>query len=147
MQGVGLTRMTTEWHGAALTPLTGGYSGETFLVGEDPDEQVVLRIYRRDPGRALVDASLLRLVRGLLPVPGVLEERPATDDVPCHTRHREARRRHPRLAAAANPPDLDWDTLGQHLGYLLARLSGIPFLRPGRFDGPDLECRGHLDAG
>lgn len=130
--------MTTEWHGAALTPLTGGYSGETFLVGEDPDEQVVLRIYRRDPGRALVDASLLRLVRGLLPVPDVLEERPATDTSPAILVTRKLDGVTLESLLRANPPDLDWDTLGQHLGYLLARLSGIPFLRPGRFDGPDL---------
>ena len=130
--------MTTEWHGAALTPLTGGYSGETFLVGEDPDEQVVLRIYRRDPDRALVDASLLRLVRGLLPVPDVLEERPATDTSPAMLVTRKLDGVTLEALLRANPPDLDWETLGQHLGYLLARLSGIPFLRPGRFDGPDL---------
>ena len=56
--------MTTDWYGAPVTPLSGGYSGETFLVGADPAEQVVLRIYRREPERAVIDAGLLRLMRG-----------------------------------------------------------------------------------
>ena len=74
--------MTTDWHGAPVTPLSGGYSGETFLVGSDPADQVVLRIYRRAPERAVVDAGLLRLLRGVLPVASVLEVRPASADEP-----------------------------------------------------------------
>ena len=73
--------MTTDWHGAPVTPLSGGYSGETFLIGSDPADQVVLRIYRRAPERAVVDAGLLRLLRGVLPVASVLEVRPASADL------------------------------------------------------------------
>ena len=58
--------------GAEVVPLSGGYSGETFLVTGD-GEQAVLRLYARDPGRAAVDQALLERLRGLLPVPGVLE--------------------------------------------------------------------------
>jgi aminoglycoside phosphotransferase (APT) family kinase protein len=58
--------------GAEVVPLSGGYSGETFLVTA-PGEQAVLRLYARDPGRAAVDHALLRRLRGLLPVPRVLE--------------------------------------------------------------------------
>jgi Ser/Thr protein kinase RdoA (MazF antagonist) len=58
--------------GAQVVPLSGGYSGETFLV-TGAGEQAVLRLYARDPGRAAVDQALLERLRGLLPVPRVLE--------------------------------------------------------------------------
>lgn len=58
--------------GAEVVPLSGGYSGETFLV-TGAGEQAVLRLYARDPGRAAVDQALLERLRGLLPVPRVLE--------------------------------------------------------------------------
>src|SRR5687768_18523923 len=66
---------------AGLTPLAGGHSGETFLA-DVAGEQSVVRIYGpgsawRGPLAAEVDAAVLRLVRGLLPVPEVLEVRPA----------------------------------------------------------------------
>ncbi len=66
---------------SSLTPLAGGWSGETF-VAEVAGERQVVRIHARDPRRAEVDAALLRLVRGLVPVPDVLEVRrpdPSTD--------------------------------------------------------------------
>lgn len=127
-----------DWHGTAMTPLAGGYSGETFLAATG-GEQVVVRIYRRDPQRAAIDASLLRLVRGIVPVPEVLEVRPAdgerpavvvteylSDGLPLHQLLR------------LDPPDLDWETLGLNLGWVLGCLSGIPFLRPGVFADADL---------
>src|SRR6185369_10770832 len=58
--------------GAEVVPLSGGYSGETFLV-TGAGEQAVLRLYARRPERAAVDQALLDRVRGLLPVPRVLE--------------------------------------------------------------------------
>jgi len=58
--------------GADVRPLSGGYSGETFLVTTG-GEQAVLRLYARNPARAAVDRALLERVRGLLPVPRVLE--------------------------------------------------------------------------
>lgn len=121
-----------DWFGTPLAPLAGGYSGESFLVGTG-DDRVVMRIYRRDPDRAAVDASLLRLVSGIVPVPAVLELRPATADQP------------PVLVTEfldgipldrvlrADPPGLDWETLGCNLGWVLGCLSGIPFLRFGQF--------------
>ncbi len=62
-----------------LTPLAGGHSGETF-VADAAGERSVVRIYaqrgaRRGPHAVEVDAAVLRLVRGLLPVPEVLEMR------------------------------------------------------------------------
>jgi aminoglycoside phosphotransferase (APT) family kinase protein len=58
--------------GAEVVPLSGGYSGETFLV-TGAGEQAVLRLYARHPERAAVDQALLARLRGLLPVPRVLE--------------------------------------------------------------------------
>jgi hypothetical protein len=61
-----------------LVPLAGGFSGETFVT-EAGGERTVVRIYgkhsrsRRGPEAGTIDAAVLRLVRGLVPVPEVLE--------------------------------------------------------------------------
>lgn len=129
--------------GFGLAPLAGGHSGETFLA-ESAGERSVVRIYGersawRGPEAAQVDAAVLRLVRGLLPVPEVLE----------------ARRPDP---AAGSPgllvtsflpgtrldlllPELDEAarrTVGRHLGALVARLAQMPMPRPGIFVDGDL---------
>ena len=67
-----MSRATALFPGAEVAPLSGGYSGETFLVTSAGD-QAVLRLYARRPERAAVDQALLERVRGLLPVPRVLE--------------------------------------------------------------------------
>ena len=67
-----MSRATALFPGAEVAPLSGGYSGETFLVTA-AGEQAVLRLYARRPERAAVDRALLDRVRGLLPVPLVLE--------------------------------------------------------------------------
>ncbi len=130
--------MAMDWFGTSLTPLDGGYSGETFVVGADPAEQVVLRIYRRNPDRALVDASLLRLVRGILPVPEVIEARPARGAEPALLVTEKLDGVSLDALLRADPPGVDWEEIGLDLGVILARLSGIPFLRPGLFEGADL---------
>ena len=127
-----------DWFGTSLTPLDGGYSGETFVVGADPADQVVLRIYRRNPDRALVDASLLRLVRGILPVPEVIEVRPALGDEPALLVTEKLDGVPLDALLRADPPGVDWEEIGLDLGFILGRLSGIPFLRPGLFQGADL---------
>ncbi len=63
----------------SLQPLAGGFSGETFLAGA-AGEQTVIRVYggrsaQRGPLAPEVDAAVLELVRGLLPVADVLEVR------------------------------------------------------------------------
>jgi len=119
-----------------LTPLTGGWSGETFLA-EAGGERTVVRIYtpgRRDDAAPEIDAAVLRLVRLLVPVPEVLEVR----------RGSAAADRPGLLVTAYLPgqrgdlllPDLDpagLATLGSRLGAIAADLSGMPTLRPGRF--------------
>jgi aminoglycoside phosphotransferase (APT) family kinase protein len=121
----------------AMTPLDGGWSGETF-VAEVAGERSVVRVYagasHRGANAHEVDAALLRLVRGLVPVPEVLEIRradPAAD--------------HPALLVTSFLPGVRADLLlpdlderglallGGRLGRILADLAGMPMLRSGPF--------------
>ena len=127
---------------ASLTPLPGGWSGETFLA-ETAGERSVVRIYARPSHRGEaaheVDAALLRLVRGLVPVPEVLEVRRA-----------DAATGLPALLVTSFVPGVRADELlprlggeqlalaGHRLGELLADLAGMPMLRPGPFVDGDL---------
>src|SRR3954471_11855133 len=68
---------------STLSPLEGGWSGRTFLA-DVAGERSVVRIYPpddREPARAETDAAVLRLVRGLLPAPEVLEVRPSRPEL------------------------------------------------------------------
>jgi aminoglycoside phosphotransferase (APT) family kinase protein len=127
--------MTTEF--SSLTPLEGGWSGETF-VAEAGGERSVVRIYARParreaPGQE-VDAALLRLVRGLLPVAEVLEVRRAdeTTGMPALlvTSFLPGERGDlllPRLGVDQR------ERLGAVLGDLVADLGGMPMLEAGPF--------------
>lgn len=133
-------------------PLDGGRSGETFLV-EAAGQQGVIRFYGRRPERAAIDHSLLRLVRGLVPVPQVLEARTGVGTADSAGS--------PPYLLCEHLPGVRLDLLlsdpgttervrrsaGGHLGEALARLSGIPFLRAGRFTGPDLAVHPFGDGG
>ncbi|MGA8248732.1 MAG: phosphotransferase [Nocardioides sp.] len=124
-----------------LVPLAGGWSGETFLA-EAGGERSVVRIYapgRRDDAAPEIDAAVLRLVRGLVPVPDVLEVRrgvaAAGQPGLLVTSHLPGVRGEDLL------PTLDDDRLaavGRRLGDLLADLAGMPTLRAGPFIDPDL---------
>jgi aminoglycoside phosphotransferase (APT) family kinase protein len=126
--------------------MDGGFSGETFLA-EAAGERTVVRIYadrglRRGPEAVDVDAAVLRLVRGLLPVPEVLE-----------LRRPDQHRGTPGVLVTSLLPgerlDLVLPTLpaelrrvvGHNLGVLLARLAGMPMLRPGLFVDAALRTR------
>ncbi len=124
-----------------MTPLEGGWSGQTFLA-EAAGERSVVRIYPpgpRGPQAAEIDAAVLRLVRGLVPVPEVLEVRPAVPE-----------RDQPGLLVTSYLqgvrgdqllPTLDADGLAQvgaTLGGLLADLGRMPMLRTGPYVDPDL---------
>jgi len=126
-----------------LTPLSGGYSGETFLA-DAAGERTVVRVYgrrsaHRGPAAAEVDASVLRLVRGLLPVPDVLEIRRADPAAGM-----------PAMLVTSYLPGTRLDLLlpdladeqrgrvGGGLGVLLSRLAQMPMPRPGFFVDGDL---------
>ncbi len=122
----------------SLRPLVGGDSGETFLA-EAAGEQVVVRVYgsrslQRGPLAPEIDAAVLELVRGLLPVPEVLEVRRGDPDLDLPgllvTRHLPGERLDVVL------PDLDdrgRETLGAHLGVLVGRLGHLAQPRAGMF--------------
>ena len=129
--------------GAGLVPLEGGYSGETFLA-ESAGELSVVRIYahrseQRGPNAAEIDAAVLRLVRGLLPVPEVLEVRRANPAANTPgllvTSYLPGERLDVVLPTAGD--DLR-RTIGTNLGVILSRLSQMPMLRAGMFVDGDL---------
>lgn len=127
----------------AMVPLDGGWSGETFLA-EAAGERSVVRVYAgrgaaRGPAAVEVDAAVLRLVRGLLPVPDTLEVRRPD---PAHGS--------PGVLVTSWLPGERLDLLlprldggqrarlGEHLGALLARLAQMPLPRAGLFVDGDL---------
>ncbi len=125
---------------ASLEPLEGGWSGETFVARVGAGERQVVRIHARNPERAEVDAALLRLVRGLVPVPEVVDVRRAADGLPALlvTTYLPGERGDlvlPRLGGA------DLAVLGGQVGELVATLGGMPQPRPGEFVGADLLLR------
>ena len=126
---------------SSLTPLEGGWSGQTFLA-EAAGERSVVRVYppdERGTTKAEIDAAVLRLVRGLVPVPEVLEVRPARPEAD-----------QPGLLVTAFLPGIRGDellptldaaglaALGATLGGLVADLGGMPMLRTGPFVDPQL---------
>ena len=126
----------------SLVPLEGGWSGETFLA-EAAGERTVVRIHAspssRGPQAHEVDAALLRLVRGLVPVAEVLEVRRAdpASGMPALLVTSFL----PGTRADLLLPTLDaagLRTLGVNLGALIARLAGMPMPRAGQFVDADL---------
>ncbi|KAA1425841.1 phosphotransferase family protein [Nocardioides antri] len=127
--------------GVSLTPLEGGWSGETFLA-EAGGERTVVRIYadpRHPEHAAEIAASLLRLVRGLLPVPQVREVR--RPDPAAGMPALLVTELLPGERADLLVPALDADGLGRvgaALGEVAAVLAGMPTLRGGMFVDRDL---------
>lgn len=135
---------------SSLTPLEGGHSGRTF-VGDAGGDRVVVRLYppgASDPVTAPeTDAAVLALVRGLLPVPDVLE-----------VRRGDAATGTPGLLVTSWLPgergDLVLDGLdtvrlgrmGSDMGRLAATLAGMPMRRPGPFVDAALTL-GHFPEG
>ncbi len=123
--------------GHGLTPLTGGFSGETFLA-ESAGEQVVIRIYAGRGARreraAEIDAAVLHLVRGLLPVPQVLEMR--RPDTAAGTPGVLVTSFLPGERLDLSLPGLDGRpraAVAGNLGLVLGRLAQLPMPRHGQF--------------
>ncbi|MBG6095180.1 phosphotransferase family protein [Nocardioides luteus] len=127
--------------GGGLRPLDGGWSGETFLA-EAGGERSVVRVFadpRHHPQAAEIHEALHRLVRGLVPVPGVLE-----------VRHADPALGTPALLVTEFVegvrgdlllPDLDEadrGRLGRALGEIAGTLAGMPFLTAGTFADKEL---------
>jgi aminoglycoside phosphotransferase (APT) family kinase protein len=122
---------------ASAVPLASGYGGQTYAVSAG-GEDAVLKLYVKDPERAAVDAALLRLVHGLLPVPRILDAKRegSVEDPPYVLTERL-----PGINLEVFLDDAAEDerrTVGRQLGELLVRLSGMPFLTSGMFRGGEL---------
>jgi aminoglycoside phosphotransferase (APT) family kinase protein len=126
---------------ASLQPLEGGWSGETFLA-EAGGERTVVRLFaglRHPPQAAQIQAALIILVRGLLPVPDVLDVRRAdpTAGVPALLVTSYL----PGVRGDLLLPTLDETGLrraGESIGRVAATLGGMPLLRRGIFADADL---------
>ncbi|CUR58915.1 Translation initiation factor IF-2 [metagenome] len=141
--------------GTSLTPLAGGHSGRTFL-SDVGGERAVVRVYPPgDPRGALapeLDAAVLHLVRGLVPVPDVVEVRRAEADEGLPgllvTEWLPGERGDLVVADLTADGDVDglaW--LGASLGHLAGTLAGMPMRRPGPFVGADLAVGEFPDGG
>ena len=121
----------------SLTPLPGGWSGQTFLA-EVAGERSVVRVYAEVGARGAaaheVDAALLRLVRGLVPVPDVLEVRradPGAGLPALLVTSYVAGARGDEVLGTLDEAGLR--VLGRNVGTLAATLAGMPALRAGPF--------------
>ncbi len=132
-QGLGMDAFPTS-----LMPLAGGHSGETFLA-EVAGEQTVVRVYGqrsavRGPLAPEIDAAVLDLVRGLLPVPQVLEVRrgdPDADLPGLLVTSRLPGERIDQVLPALDPAQQE--VLGANLGTMLGRLGHMVQPRAGTF--------------
>jgi aminoglycoside phosphotransferase (APT) family kinase protein len=124
---------------ASLQPLEGGWSGETFLA-EAGGDRTVVRVFAglgHSPEAAEIQAALLRLVRGLLPVPEVLEVRRASGEMPALLVTEFL----PGVRGDLLLPTLDDTGLrraGESVGRVVATLGGMPLLARGVFADGDL---------
>lgn len=82
-------RVDPRLPGYLLEPLTGGWSGETFLAVPSPGagigDRLVVRFFaaaRHAPDAARIQAALLDRVRAVLPVPAVREVHDGDDELP-----------------------------------------------------------------
>jgi len=127
--------------GFGLTPLEGGWSGETFLA-DAGDDRTVVRIFadpRHSPDAAEVIAALHRLVRGLVPVPDVREVRRASPDAGTPallvTSFVEGARGDLLLPTL---DDAGLRQVGAAFGAVAATLAGMPTLRSGTWRDGEL---------
>jgi aminoglycoside phosphotransferase (APT) family kinase protein len=124
---------------ASLQPLEGGWSGETFLA-EAGGDRTVVRVFAglgHSPEAAEIQAALLRLVRGLLPVPEVLEVRRGSGEMPALLVTEFL----PGVRGDLLLPTLDDEGLrraGESVGRVAATLGGMPLLARGVFTDGDL---------
>ncbi len=134
-----------------MEPLPGGFSGETF-VARAAGERTVVRIYglrgaARGEAAAEIDAAVLQLVRGLFPVPEVLE-----------IRRPDAASGEPGILVTSFLPGERLDELlpridsasreriGRRLGRMAGRIGQIPMPRAGVFVDGDLTIEAWPDA-
>ncbi len=123
--------------GPSVRPFGGGHSGETFLADVDGAD-VVLRIYARSPERAAVDVGLLRRLRGVVPVPAVLDARvEPTGELPPYLMT-SLLPGQPLDQVLAETGEQTAYELGRAVAGVLLRLATVRFDRSGMLSGSDL---------
>ncbi|RJS47016.1 phosphotransferase family protein [Nocardioides cavernaquae] len=129
-----------ESFASGLSPVPGGRSAESFLA-QGADEVSVVRLWVRPDRRGAegwaIEVALLTLLRGVVPVPEVREVRRPVGEMPALvvTSFLPGERLDVLL------PDLTGPALqkvGESLGQLLDRLSGVAMLRAGEFADAEL---------
>lgn len=151
----------TAWHHhpvpdlpSSLTPLAGGHSGRTF-VGEAGGERVVVRLYPPQlPGADTApetDAAVLALVRGLVPVPEVLDVRrgdAALDEPGLLVTSWLPGERGDLVLDEADELDAERRArLGAGMGHAAATLAGMPMRHAGPFVDAELTLGRFPDGG
>lgn len=130
---------------ASMEPLEGGWSGETF-VAEVAGDRVVVRMFagpQHGPHAAEVYEAVLRLVRGLLPVPGVVDLHRAVPEAGrpalLLTEWLDGVRGDVLLEdLVRRDDDTALRTMGEAVGRVAATLAGMPQLSSGLFTAGDL---------
>lgn len=119
--------------------LAGGFGNDVFAVASDRGAPVVVRLYRRAPEVAPIEAAVMaRAAEAGVPVPrvlrcdqaGELAGRPALV-----MDHVEGERADLVLTGCSRAEALE---IGRELGRILARIHAVRFERPGFFQGPAL---------
>lgn len=131
-----------------LQPLAGGFSGETFV---DSLRGTVVRVYahrgaRRGTAAVEIDAAVLHLVSGLLPVPEVLELRPPSPGLPgmLVTSFLPGERLDTCLPALGDGARA---AVAHNLGVALGKLTRMPMPRAGAFTDGALRIEPWAEGG
>ena len=137
--------------GASLAPLPGGHSGRTF-VSEVAGERTVVRIYPpgdpRGPEAPQVDEAVLHLVRGLVPVPTVLEvRREVTGSGQPGLLVTSWMPGEPGDRVVGDLDDAGLARFGAAMGSVAATLVGMPMVRPGPYVDADLRIGSFPEGG
>lgn len=157
-------RVDPRLPGYLLEPLTGGWSGETFLAAPTPGarggDRLVVRFFadvRHAPHAARIQAALLDRVRAVLPVPAVREVHDGDGALPgvlvtellpgergdlvlarLVGEHRERGRPEGGPRERGRRTEDDLGVLGRSLGRVAGTLAATPMPRTGLFAGADL---------
>lgn len=116
----------------------GGYSSETF-VGTYFREKAYLRLYQRDPRRAVIDLAVMRRLHGLVPQPQVLAAEPrGVSGLPPYIVTGEVEGQRADVLLDRGLPLPAANALGRQCARLVSVLRGLRFERPGPWLDADL---------
>jgi aminoglycoside phosphotransferase (APT) family kinase protein len=116
----------------------GGYSSETFM-GTYFRERAFLRLYQREPGRAVIDLAVMRRLHGIVPQPQVLAAEPrGVSGLPPYIVTGDVEGQRADVLLDRGLPLPAANALGRQCARLVSVLRGIRFERPGPWLDADL---------